>query len=78
MARTSFARSLLTLLGGIIALVVIIGGILVVGFDLRVELAGGALRPIISFGSAEDHYATLDHNRSQHTSRLLPAKALFR
>ena len=73
MARTSFVRSLLTLLGGIIALVVIIGGILVVGFDLRVELAGGALRPIISFGSAEDHFATLDHNRSQHTSRLLPA-----
>ena len=45
MARTSFVRSLLTLLGGIIAVVVIIGGILIVGFDLRVELAGGALRP---------------------------------
>ena len=27
----------------------------------------------MSFGSAEDHYATLEHNRSQHTSRLLPA-----
>ena len=73
MARTSIVRSVLTLLGGIVALVVIIGGILVVGFDLRVELAGGGLRPIFSFGSTEDHYATVERNRSQHYSRLLPA-----
>ena len=73
MARTSIVRSLLTLLGSIIALVVIVGGVLAVGFDLRVELAGGALRPIFSFGSTEDHYAAVERNRSQHYSRLLPA-----
>ena len=66
MARTPIVRSVLTVLGGIVALVVIIGGILVVGLDLRVELSGGALRPIFSFGSTGDHYATLEHNRSQH------------
>ena len=76
MARTSIVRSVLTVLGGIVALVVIIGGILVVGLDLRVELAGGALGPILSFGSTDDHYVTLEHNRSQHYSRHLPAGPL--
>ena len=76
MARTPVVRSVLTVLGGIVALVVIIGGILVVGLDLRVELSGGALRPIFSFGSTGDHYATLEHNRSQHYSRHLPAGPL--
>ena len=76
MARTSIVRSVLTVLGGIVALVVIIGGILVVGLDLRVELAGGALRPIFSFGSTDDHYVALEHNRSQHYSRHLPAGPL--
>ena len=51
MARTSIVGSLLVLLGGTVAVVVAIGGILVVGFGLRVELAGSALRPIFSFGS---------------------------
>ena len=76
MARTSIVRSVLTVLGGIVALVVIVGGILVVGLDLRVELAGGALRPIFSFGSTDDHYVALEHNRSQHYSRHLPAGPL--
>ena len=76
MARTSIVRSVLTVLGGIVALVVIIGGILVVGLGLRVELAGGALRPIFSFGSTDDHYVALEHNRSQHYSRHLPAGPL--
>ena len=73
MARTSIVGSLLVLLGGTVAVVVAIGGILVVGFGLRVELAGSALRPIFSFGSTQDHYATVEDNRSQHYSRLLPA-----
>ena len=76
MARTSIVRSVLTVLGGIVALVVIVGGILVVGLDLRVELAGGTLRPIFSFGSTDDHYVALEHNRSQHYSRHLPAGPL--
>ena len=76
MARTSIVRSVLTVLGGIVAWWVIIGGILVVGLDLRVELAGGALRPIFSFGSTDDHYVALEHNRSQHYSRHLPAGPL--
>ena len=47
-------------------------GILHAVFDLRVELAGD-LWPIVSFGDTEEHYDTLELNRSQHYSRLLPA-----
>ena len=76
MATHSIARSVLAVLGGAVALAVLIGGILVVAFDLNVELAGSGMRPIFTFGDVDDHLATLEQNRSQHYSRLLPAGPL--
>ena len=73
MATHSITRLVLAVLGGAVALAVIIGGVLVVAFDLRVELAGSGLRPIFTFGDIDDHLVTLEMNRSQHYSRLLPA-----
>ena len=37
---------------------------LVVVFDLQIELAGSGLRPIFSFGGPEAHYAALDAHRA--------------
>ena len=45
---------------------------LVVVFDLRVELAGSGLRPIFSFGDPETHYAALDAHRAANPA---PARA---
>ena len=57
----------------LVALAVATAGILYAVFDLRIELAGNGMRPIVTFGDAEEHYDTLELNRSQHYSRLLPA-----
>ena len=73
MATHSITRLVLAVLGGAVALAVIIGGVLVAAFDLRVEMAGSGLRPIFTFGNVDDHLAILEQNRSQHYSRLLPA-----
>ena len=66
-------RLLLTLLAAAVALAVFVAGLLVVFADLRLELAGSGLLPIVSFGDAEEHFDVLELNRSQHYSRLLPA-----
>ena len=39
-------------------------GFLVIAFDLRVELAGNGMRPIVSFGDPDDHFARLEANRA--------------
>ena len=44
-------------------------GVLVIAFDLRVELAGSAMRPIFYFGGPDEHFAALEANRtSQRTT----------
>lgn len=68
-------RVALTVLAAGVAVAAAVAGVLVAVFDLRVELAGSGLWPIVSFGAADDHFAALDQNRSQHYSRLLPASA---
>ena len=55
-----------------VALVVFIIASLVIVFDLRVEMAGSGMRPIVSFGDTDDHFSSLEQNRSQHYSRHLP------
>ncbi|MCY4073888.1 MAG: PQQ-like beta-propeller repeat protein [Acidobacteria bacterium] len=45
---------------------------LVVVFDLRVELAGSGLRPIFSFGDPETHYAALDAHRAANPAPTRP------
>ncbi|MCE2543100.1 MAG: hypothetical protein J4F30_06670, partial [Acidobacteria bacterium] len=73
MARIPRLRSIAIALAALVALAAATAGILYAVFDLRIELAGSGMRPIISFGDAEEHYETLELNRSQHYSRLLPA-----
>ena len=73
MARLPSLRSVVTVLVTGIALAVFVIASLIVVFDLRVELAGSGWRPILSFGDPEEHFASLEQNRSQHYSRLLPA-----
>ena len=73
MAILSLLRSVAIALAALLALAAATAGILFGVFDMRVELAGSGLWPIVSFGDAEEHYETLELNRSQHYSRLLPA-----
>ena len=75
MARLPRLRSIALALAALVALAAASAGILYTMFDLRVELAGSGMRPILTFGDAEEHYDTLELNRSQHYSRLLPAGA---
>ena len=42
--------------------------LLVVAFDLQVELAGNGMQPIFSFGGPDDHYAALAANRAGQPS----------
>lgn len=63
-------------LAAVVVVAAATAGILVAVFDMRFELAGSGLWPIVSFGDAEEHYETLELNRSQHYSRLLPAGPL--
>jgi len=72
MTIRSMIYSTLALLGGTIALAVIIGGILAIVIDLRIEMSGNGMRPIFTFGDTDDHFSKLELNRSQHYSRLLP------
>ena len=65
-------RLILTLLAATVVLVVFVAGLLVVFADLRIELAGSGLFPIVSFGDVDEHFDSLELNRSQHYSRLLP------
>ena len=51
---------------------------LVVVFDLRVELAGSGLRPIFSFGDPEAHYAALDAHRSANPAPARPTATAAR
>ena len=63
-------------LAGVAVLTVFASGvvtILVVAFDLQVELAGGGLRPILSFGDPEAHFAELDANRAARPAPDRPA-----
>ena len=73
MAQRSNLRGVLFAVGLAVAFVVVAVGVLVVGFDLRMELAGSGMRPFLRFGDPDDHFAELELNRSQHYSRLLPA-----
>ena len=73
MAILSRLRSIAIALAAVVVAAAAAAGILFAVFDMRVELAGSGLWPIVSFGDAEEHYETLELNRSQHYSRLLPA-----
>ena len=73
MTIRSIIYSTLALLSGTIALAIIIGGILAIVVDLRIEMSGNGMRPIFTFGDTNDHFSKLELNRSQHHSRLLPA-----
>ena len=66
-------RLILKLLAAAVGLAVFAAGVLVVFADLRLELAGSGLLPIVSFGDPDEHFEALELNRSQHYSRLLPA-----
>ena len=66
-------RLILKLLAAAVGLAVLAAGVLVVFADLRLELAGSGLLPIVSFGDPDEHFEALELNRSQHYSRLLPA-----
>ena len=66
-------RSIAIALAAVVVAAAAAAGILYWVFDMRLELAGSGLWPIVSFGDEEEHYETLELNRSQHYSRLLPA-----
>ncbi len=51
---------------------------LVVVFDLQVELAGSGLRPIFSFGDPEAHYDALDAHRAALPAPARPAPTATR
>ena len=73
MTQRSILRSVLFAFGVTASLVVVAVAILVVAFNLRVELAGSGMRPLFTFGDPDDSFTELELNRSQHYSRLLPA-----
>ena len=66
-------KLMLTAVAAAVGLAVFTAGLLVVFADLRLELAGSGLLPIVSFGDTDEHFDALELNRSQHYSRLLPA-----
>ena len=66
-------RRIAVALAAVAGLAILTAGILYAAFGMRVELAGSGLWPMVYFGDAEEHYETLELNRSQHYSRLLPA-----
>ncbi len=79
-------RSALLILGGIAALAAFaVGGlVLALGgkqavsrigatFGVQIEFAGSGIRPILTYGDADSHFADLERNRTQHYSRHLPA-----
>ena len=72
MPRLPSLRTIITVGVTGVALVAFIVGSLVFVFDLNVEMAGDGMRPILSFGDPDDHFASLEENRSQHYSRHLP------
>ena len=70
----------MALLGRVLAGAAVLAGfaagvvaILVVVFDLQVELAGSGLRPILSFGGPDAHYAALDASRAARSAPDRPA-----
>ena len=69
----SWIRALVKIVAVSLGAVLLLFAVLMVSFDLRIELAGNGFRPIVSFGDTEEHYEVLELNRSQHYSRLLPA-----
>ena len=73
MSLLRLLRSVAIALAAVVVAAAAAAGILYTVFDMRVELAGSGLWPIVSFGDQEEHYETLELNRSQHYSRLLPA-----
>ena len=64
----------LTVAGTGIGLALFVVASLLMVFDMRIELAGSGWQPIVSFGDVNDHFSSLEQNRSQHYSRLLPAR----
>ena len=73
MAINRTLRTVLVALASLVGLAAVVVGFFIVAFDLRFEVTGSGLVPIISFGDPGDHFAALEQNRSQHYSRLLPA-----
>ena len=49
--------------------------LLVVAFDLQIELAGNGMQPIFSFGDPDDHYAALAASRAIQPPPAAPATA---
>ena len=43
-------------------------GLLVVAFDLQIEFAGNGMRPLLSFGAPDAHYAALEADRANRPS----------
>lgn len=73
MKRSSVLRLFLVAIAAVIGLIAVTVTILFTVFDLRIELAGNGVYPMVSFGHTSDHFDNLELNRSQHYSRLLPA-----
>jgi len=49
--------------------------LLVVAFDMQIELAGSGMRPIFSFGTPDAHYAALEADRDERVGAALPASS---
>jgi len=71
--RSTLTRSILLVLGVTLSLVAITAGVLVAVFGMRVEMRGSGMHPLFVFDDLDEHYTSLEENRSQHSSRLLPA-----
>ena len=68
-------KLLLRVLAGIVVVAAFAAGVmvlLVVAFDMQIELAGSGMRPIFSFGTSEMHYAALEADRDQHDAATPP------
>ena len=52
--------------------------VLVVAFDMQIEFAGSGMRPILSFGTPEAHYAALEADRDRHDEAAVPAVSATR
>ena len=73
MAHSTKLRSILIYVVSGIVLTIAALFLLLTLFDIQIELAGNNLPGFLSFGNSSSHFDTLEENRSQHYSRLLPA-----
>ncbi|MYD70590.1 MAG: PQQ-binding-like beta-propeller repeat protein [Acidobacteria bacterium] len=71
-------KLLLRVLAAIVVVAAFAAGVmvlLVVAFDMQIELAGSGMRPIFSFGTPDAHYAALEADRDERVGAAQPASA---